>query len=281
MTSVPGARELYDVGALERVRATVSRSMISLFMRLLAGGLLAGVAAGVVLALVLRPSHERDVLFSASFGRHGLVTNEFAYWNPDDPRAQRSPDWEVTSGSLFARDDTGWTGAPNRGAPDADSRRATDSAVFRLRSAATDFGNVAVAFQLKLNALVTTPQTPAQNYDGVHVWLHYQTPQTLYYASVSRRDGQVVLGKKVAGRYVRLTPPRERRLALDRWHQIQAIIVDHARTVTLRLLIDGKLVVRAVDHGVGGPPIPAPGRVGLRGDNADFQFRSFVVRHVS
>ena len=70
---------------------------------------------------------------------------------------------------------------------------------------------MSVAFGLKLNRLVTTPKTPAQNYDGVHVWLHYQSPSTLYYASVSRRDGEVLLGKKIDGRYVHLTQPKELR----------------------------------------------------------------------
>ena len=140
---------------------------------------------------------------------------------------------------------------------------------------------MSVAFGLKLNRLVTTPKTPAQNYDGVHVWLHYQSPSTLYYASVSRRDGEVLLGKKIDGRYVHLTQPKELRFPFGRWHQVLTTIVDQARSVTIRLLIDGKLVARAVDDGVGGPPINGAGRIGLRGDNADFQFRNLVVRRVS
>src|SRR4051794_34420913 len=32
---------------------------------------------------------------------NGLITNEYAYWNPSDPRAVQSPLWEMTSGSLF------------------------------------------------------------------------------------------------------------------------------------------------------------------------------------
>jgi hypothetical protein len=255
--------------------------MIPLFMRLLAAGIVAGVVVGVVLAVTLHPRHERNVLFAPSFGQHGLVTNEFAHWNPHDGDARRSGDWDVTSGSLFARDGTGWTGVPDRAAPDVHSRRANDSAVFRLRSTDADFGDVSVGFALRLNRLVTTPKTPAQNYDGVHVWLHYQSPNTLYYASVSRRDGQVVLGKKIDGRYVHLALPKELRFPRGSWHRVLTTIVDQGRSVTIRLLIDGKLVARAVDEGVGGPPITAPGRIGLRGDNADFQFRDLVVKPVS
>jgi hypothetical protein len=47
--------------------------------------------------------------------------------------------------------------------------------------------------------------------------------------------------------------------------------------VTISANRDGVLVDRATDTGVGCAPIIAPGAVGLRGDNADFQFRNFVV----
>jgi hypothetical protein len=44
------------------------------------------------------------VLFQDHFDRpDGLITNEYAYWNPTHSDAVISPDWEMTSGSPFAR----------------------------------------------------------------------------------------------------------------------------------------------------------------------------------
>ena len=38
------------------------------------------------------------------------------------------------------------------------------------------------------------------------------------------------------------------------------------------------LVLRAVDDGIGCPPITKPGALGLRGDNSAFAFTTFSVR---
>ena len=51
-------------------------------------------------------------------------------------------------------------------------------------------------------------------------------------------------------------------------------------SVLIRLLVAGKLVARAIDDGTAGPVIAAAGRVGIRGDNAEFEFRDFQVRAV-
>ena len=48
--------------------------------------------------------------------------------------------------------------------------------------------------------------------------------------------------------------------------------------MTIRLLLDGKLVARAVDRDGRDPPITRPGRVGIRADNSEFEFRRFEVR---
>jgi Domain of Unknown Function (DUF1080) len=258
------------------------RTMVGWFMRLLALGVLAGIGVGLFLAFNFDAQRQReDLLFAPSFPGRGLVTNEFAYFNPDHAGARLSTDWTVTSGSLFARGGAGWTGVPDRKAPDAGSQAGTDSAVFRLRSRLADFGNVSVSFDLKLLRLLTTAGTPAQDYDGVHVWLHYQSPDGLYYVSVSRRDGRIVIGKKLAGRYTKLSLRDGHRFPLGRWQRVETTIVTDNGGVTIRVLLNGKLVERVTDEGKGGPVLTAPGRIGLRGDNAEFEFRHLAVRRVS
>ena len=49
------------------------------------------------------------------------------------------------------------------------------------------------------NGLVSTSSTPAVDWDGVHIFLRYQSEESLYYASVNRRDGHVVIKKKCIG----------------------------------------------------------------------------------
>jgi len=247
--------------------------------RRLAIAVLIGVGVGLYLGLAAQ--REPAVLFSASFPARGLITNEVAFWNPHDASAIRSPDWEVTSGSLFALNGAGWTGVPDGRAPNLTSSLATDSAVFRLRTARDDFENVSVSFELRLTRLLTTPRTPPQAYDGVHIWLRYQSPDWLYFASVSRRDGNVVIGRKLptagGGVYTDLVRRPDHFFPLDRWVPVRARIQSAGDAVEIELFVGGRLVARAVDAGKGGPPILHAGRVGIRGDNAEFEFRDFEV----
>jgi hypothetical protein len=48
-------------------------------------------------------------------------------------------------------------------------------------------------------------------------------------------------------------------------------------SVTISLYSEGTLLVTATDNGLGGPPIRAPGKLGLRGDNCNFNFDDFTV----
>jgi hypothetical protein len=254
-------------------------------MRLLAGAIVFGALVGVYLAVALpqKTSPHGRLLFAARFGDRGLVTNEWAYYNPLASNSVQSSQWEMTSGSLFARDGGGWSGPIDSGKPDRLSRTATNSAVFRLVSRWA-FDDYSVSFSFRLLRLTTTPQTPAHDWDGLHLWLRYQNAQKLYFASFDRRDGHIVIGKKYpggsanGGRYERLSTSVRVRLAPLVWHRLRASIETTAATVTIRLLLDGKLVARAVDRDGGDPPITKPGRVGLRADNSEFEFRHFEVR---
>jgi hypothetical protein len=213
--------------------------------------------------------------------RRGLVTNEVAVFDPHDG-APVSRDWIVTSGSLFSDAGAGWTGPIDGEAPDARSRVHTDSAVFRMVTRRRDFRNVTVRFQLDVAGLTSTPRTPIQSYDGVHVFLRYGSAQQLYAASVFRRDGEVAVKKKVpggpvnGGEYATLAsthhPIPERR-----WNTVVVTAVNVSGGVQISVTINGQLVLRTLDTGTLGQPISAAGAVGIRGDNASFHFRSFTA----
>jgi hypothetical protein len=217
----------------------------------------------------------------------GLVTNEYSTWNAASAAASVSPIWEMTSGSLFAQNGTGWTGKPDGcSTSSSDSEPCTASDVFRLNTKRHDFGNVTVSLDLRNNALTSSSRTPEVAWDGVHVWLHYQSEYKLYYASFNRRDGHIVIKKKCeggsenGGTYYELGSGEASGypIPFGTWQHLAASIQDNADgSVTITMWRNGTKVLAATDSGTGCAPITATGSVGVRGDNADFNIDNFVV----
>jgi hypothetical protein len=245
------------------------------------------VSAALFLALALGTLGPGGApIMHATFARpDGLVTNEYAEAHPQAAGAVASRLWLVTSGSMYARNGVGWTGVPDGESPDARSTNGTGSAVLRLVSRRRDLADVRVSLRLRVDRLIRTERTPAVDWDGVHVFLRYQSPQHLYYASVGRRDGKIVVKKKCpggtsnGGTYVTLA--EEPRFGIPRaaWRTVAVSIVTRADgSVRIGLERRGREVLVALDRGQLCAPITSPGRVGLRGDNAEFQFDDFVVR---
>jgi hypothetical protein len=237
-------------------------------------------AAGALLAAA-RPKPLFEGRFDAP---DGLVTNERAGWSLFGRGAARSSEWEMTSGSLFIKDRAGWSGVPDDVEPDLSSSNGTNSAVFRLTTRKDDFEDVVVSFQLLTHGLGSTPTTPPTDWDGVHVWLRYQSQFHLYSASVNRRDNTAVIKKKTpggrsnGGTYRVLGSSAAYAVPYGSWQDVRADVRNNADgSVGIRLFVDGTLLVSATDRGEGGRPITRPGKVGIRGDNADFNFRNFSV----
>jgi hypothetical protein len=251
-----------------------------------------GVAVLVVLALLAvagligwTAMDGQPALWKPSFSKNdGLITNELAYSHPDRPGVRRDPDWIVTSGSLFSDHGTGWTGHIDGLTPDIASRESTGSAVFRVVSRRSDFENVKVAFDLDVADMTTTARTKAQAYDGVHVFLRYTSPQSLYAVSVDRRDETVAIklktrgGPSNGGEYTTLAqthfafPERQ-------WVHEEVSITNETGGVRITLVTNGKALLSILDtHRSSQEPILGAGRVGLRGDNTAFHFRDFTVR---
>jgi hypothetical protein len=213
-----------------------------------------------------------------------LVTNELAHTHPDTAGAHVSKDWVVTSGSLFADHGTGWTGPLDAQTPDVDSRYSTNSAVLRAVTRRADMKDVVVSMNLDVAGLEVPSGTERHDYDGVHVMLRYTSPQSLYYVSVCRRDGTAVIKKKDLstpsddeGTYVTLAtapfvcPTRA-------WTPVKVEVRTTPSGVRLTFWSAGRQVVTALDDGRNGtPPLRQPGRVGIRGDNAEFHFRDFTA----
>jgi hypothetical protein len=210
-----------------------------------------------------------------------LLTNEFAYRHAGDPRAVRSADWIVTSGSLFRHGGDLWSGPPDGDAPGPASTAATGSAVLRAVTRRDDHLDAAVSFSLLVSRFTTTGRTEARDFDGVHVMLRYRSEESAYFVSVNRRDGTYAIkrktpgGKSNGGTYRTLaegSQPVLPRLGSG-WRHV-AVAIHGTTTVTITLHIDGVPVLRSVSTG---PARSAAGRIGLRGDNCEFFVRDIRI----
>jgi hypothetical protein len=250
---------------------------------------------GALAALLFAtPAHAKSVLFSedfSSYGRNSIIASEYDFQNGSGGSAP----WMATSGCLFERDgrrSTGWVGDPHSLAGDASPQCTPNgSTVFRLVTRRADFRNVSVSFGLFLRTndsngspFLATSSTPALPWDGVKIFLRYQDSTRLYYASVARRDGGVVIKKKcpggpdAGGTYYDVGDEvYGRGLPADVWQKVEASAVNLGDGVRITLSQNGQTLITATDNGVGCAPIREPGRTGIRSDNVNFQFDEFTV----
>ena len=192
----------------------------------------------------------------------------------------------MTSGSLFeSSPGMAWSGKPDGVGPNALSSNGTDSSVFRLNTTRRDFGNVAVEFDLINNGLGTTSRTPAQTYDGVHVWVRYQSEYYLYAVSINRRDNTSVIKKKVAGgpsnggTYYTLASAAHAVPYGARQH-VKVTAQDNADgSTTIALYDNGALVLQAETEARAARRSAAWRLVGVRRANRDLHFTNFQVAH--
>lgn len=274
-----------------------------------------GICFGVFAGLVsYSPQATAAIAFSDSFNvPDRLITNEYGYWNPTSSQAILSNDWEMTSGSLFAQLGTAWTGVPDTcstkgGSPDATSSLCTNSSVFRLNTKRTFAGNTKVSFAIRQNKDLHSLNCNTNDscWYGTHIWLRHVNQYNLYYASIQRADGKVVIKRKVpcgsdnSGTYFALSSYIPNDWSIGNWKRYSATIGTNADgSVTIKLYDEDKSatvpVVEGTDQGGTNPnwssscttpgryasstyaPITQAGSAGVRGDYANFNLDDFTV----
>ncbi len=141
-----------------------------------------------------------------------------------------------------------------------------------------------VSFGLLVQHFITTASGPPAGWQGVHVFLRYQSSALLYVVSINRRDGVIVIKKKVPGGsvdggtyYTLATASGDK--GAGRWEQVRVSVANiGTEGVRIRLWLNGRLRLQAIDYGSGDvAPILQPGRVGIRGDYTEFEFNHFNV----
>jgi hypothetical protein len=150
-----------------------------------------------------------------------------------------------------------------------------------------DIKSAAIKLKLRTNGFHTTPSTRSQSYDGVHIFLRYASETQLYAITVHRRDGHVVFKKKKTGgpsnggTYYELLHYKYRKVPVGSWDTVEARAKNISTGVRLELYINGSLFMSVVDTGkIGGSPLTSAGRVGIRGDNTDFQIDDVKVTNI-
>lgn len=194
--------------------------------------------------------------------------------------ADRDSAWEVTSGSLFRDGDEGWTGRPD----DGREAGSTGSSVFRMVSIDRDLVDFDITMQLKVDGMVESGRTPAQTFDGAHIWVRYKSDRELYAVSVDRRDSTMIIKKKCVGgdenggTYFDLNSfTQNAPIPFGEWQRISVAVRDLPDgSVSIVASRDGR-TMRAIDRGIGCPPLRGGGGVGIRGDNAELRFDDIRV----
>jgi len=266
----------------------VRRTLAALTLAALGGAMMPTMTAAPAEAATITP-YITDTFTKSN----QLLTNAYAYSSPTSLRADHDGVWEMTSGSLFVRDNHGWSGKVQDGPVDATSTRTTGASVFRMRSQRDDMLNTRVTLRLRTDRYASTAKVPARDRDGVHLWLRYQSEENLYLVSMNRRDNTVVIKRKVpggtsnGGTYKALGDARYT-VPKGRWQDVEATVRNTGDdAVTITLDIDGKRLLTVVDRGERlkdgrwVTPLRSAGRVGVRGDNTEFMLDSIKVSPTS
>lgn len=232
------------------------------------------------------------VLFSDPLnGPDRIVTNEFVHFSPGSNCPYKSAVWDMTSGSLFIKNNAGYSGVPTLEKQSyCDSTDHNNSAIFRLNTKQGNFSDVDVAMDYMAVAH-GGGGAPDNSYDGIHMWVGYQNEYALYAATIFRWDGNLVIKKKVPqaragcsdpandGCYYNLTGETTHPAitTANVWHHADIVFQANANgTVTITEKIDGNVILQGTDNNVHGPAYTS-GAVGVRGDNTEFYFKDFVV----
>jgi hypothetical protein len=239
------------------------------------------VAGAVIIAgltVTADTGNERPLLFQDNFdGFDRVITNQYAYYKPDDPTAHRSPAWEVQSGCALRAGNRLWTGVPTTDLPNRDCSNGSGSAVFRMWTKRADFENVAVSFDLHHNRYMPT----GESWDGVKIYLRRQDGDNFYTAEVNRREGNVIVQRKCDGRYALLGGARSAATSerAGEWENVGGTVVNQADgAVRLQVVRRDGVALEVVDPPGTCDVLRQPGRIGVRGDRTDFYLDSLEVR---
>ncbi len=226
-------------------------------------------------------------------GSDRLVTNEYVYWNPNSTCPYKSDKWDMTSGTLLIKNGVGYSGLPNKESRSVcESNNQTNSYTFRLNTKDASFTNTVTSLDYEMLKHGDASSNTENSYDGLHIWVRYQSQYALYAVSISRWDGNLAIKKKVPVEIAHCSDPSNEGCYYDLVSQVnrpdltKSAVWHHADITTedrsdgklqIKLVIDGQTALEATDGGEH-DSVYHTGAVGVRGDNTEFYFKNFLVK---
>jgi hypothetical protein len=196
------------------------------------------VVAGVVGGLLLAAAVDIVTLDPNPAGPSGFATG-----------------WKVTSGSWNARGAYAVTSAPT----------------FRAHTVDRHFGNVSLSVKFRIDGY----ERGGHAWDGVHFGFRYHSQFDLYYVSVARRDGTVVVKRKVGGKYLQLASVPHT-VAVGVWHHAH-VEVRSGPSGPVGIVVEvDDAVVRVNDRQPG--KLRGRGGISVRSDNVRANFDDLSIR---
>lgn len=210
-------------------------------------------------------------LLSATFGgADGVVASAGAFWDFADLGLSENRDWFAESGTMYRRSGLGWS----------------DDPVLRIWSRRTDLAFTKMEMDVRFNGWAGG----AEGWHGINLWLNrkLRTPaagtrisdgpqQEGYAVDFLNRDGKIYIQKKVGDDY-HILAQRRWSPSPGTWYRWGGRVVDNGNgTSTVQVLVNGTVIQQVTDDGSVAGPRLVGGRVGLRGDYANFNVNGVTV----
>jgi hypothetical protein len=209
-----------------------------------------------------------------------LTCNEWAHYRPADVRGKHCRDFFLTNGSLFSKEGL-WSGVPDFAfnAADPYSRTWNKSCLLRAWTKRTDFGNVRIVFQARVNAFSTSCGEPKGG-DGLKIGVRVRPTDYNYgmWAHVMRRDETVKMEVEKGNlNYAVLDQSRPSTVYIGKWQTVRIEVRNASNGVNMKVFLSGVLVMDRTDTGYAGAPLFEDGRIAIRSDCTDWNIRDLQI----
>lgn len=232
------------------------------------------------------------ILLSEAFSApDGVFVSSSDFWNSSDLGASKNSEWMSEAGTMYRRANTG----------------TADNSMFRMWTRRNDMGYVKMEMDMKFNGFFSG----TEEWHGINVWLNesYCTPESNtnpctkvndgngpsgYAVDFMNRSGDITILKKVKGDTRAKWPQNATSYSAGgtyyylkgmKWSPVVGrtykfagqTIKNSNNTTTIKLMIDGQVLLEYIDNGsIGGPQLTGT-RVGLRSDFANYNVDNIVI----
>ena len=207
-------------------------------------------------------------LLSADFaGIDGTFASSGAFWGQADNGLTENPDWFAESGTMFRRSAMGWT----------------NSAGFRMWTRRTTLAHTQAEMDVRFNGW----SGGTASWHGINLWLNYSLQSGSkvndgslggYAVDFLNRDGNIYIQKKTGVDQYYMLAKLAWKPATGTSYRFGGRVIDNGNgSSTIQLIVNGQVLLQAVDNGSVGGARLLGGRVGVRSDYADMTIDNLAI----